>query len=244
MDSALVAERLTQWMKTKVEEAGGRGVVFGLSGGVDSAVVAALARRAFGENILGIIMPCKSSVQDMLDAQLVSQALSIPYIMLELDDAYGLLVGQYEAFLKLEDEEEAKRVKANIKPRLRMLTLYYFAQAKKYLVLGTTNRCELETGYFTKYGDAGVDLMPIAGLVKWQVRELARYLQVPESIIEKVPTAGLYEDQTDEGEMGISYHELDHYLLTGEASPQVLARIREMNRVSAHKRALPPIGEF
>lgn len=228
----------------KVKEAGCHGVVFGLSGGIDSAVVGGLACRAFGNNVLGIIMPCKSSVQDLLDAQLVAQKLSIPCIMVELDNAYQLLVGQYEAFYKLEDEEKAREVKANIKPRLRMTTLYYFAQAHKYLVLGTSNRDELEVGYFTKYGDAGVDLMPIGGLLKWQVRELARYLGVPESIIEKPPSAGLYENQTDEAEMGLTYEELDHYLLTGQGSKETIRKIQRMHHLSEHKRNLPPIGEF
>jgi NAD+ synthase len=244
LDSVQIADRLTQWLESKVQGAGARGVVFGLSGGVDSAVVGALACRACGDNVLGIIMPCESSVQDMLDGQLVARALSIPYIMVELDDAYQLLARQYEAFLKLEDEEQARRTKANIKPRLRMTTLYYFAQARGYLVLGCSNRSELTTGYFTKYGDGGVDLMPIGGLVKHQVWDLARHLGVPDSVIAKAPSAGLYEEQTDEDEMGFSYGELDSYLLTGEASEEVSRKIEKMRRVSEHKRHLPPIGEF
>lgn len=244
LDSGLVVDQLTRWLITKVKEAGARGAVFGLSGGIDSAVVGALARRAFGDDILGIIMPCKSSVQDILDAQLVAQELAIPSIMVELDDAYQLLVGQYEAFIKLEDEKKAQRVKANIKPRLRMITLYYFAQARNYLVLGTGNLDELTVGYFTKYGDGGVDLMPIGGLAKGQVKELARYLGVPKSIIEKAPSAGLYEGQTDEAEIGLTYEELDRYLLYGEATEEVACKVQSMERASEHKRRLPPVGEF
>lgn len=244
MDCAAVSECLVEWMRTRVGEAGARGVVFGLSGGVDSAVVGALARRAFGDQLLAIIMPCQSALQDILDARAVAEALSLPAIMVELDDAYSLLVGQYEAFQRVEDPALARQVRGNIKPRLRMITLYYFAQARGYLVAGTGNRSELEVGYFTKHGDGGVDLLPIGGLVKWQVRELAAYLGVPRSIIDKPPTAGLYAGQTDEEEMGVTYRDLDAYLEGKAVGPEVAARIEAMRRASAHKRALPPIGEF
>ncbi|ADI01518.1 MULTISPECIES: NAD(+) synthase [Syntrophothermus] len=240
----MVVDLLTEWLKTRVQEAGAQGVVFGLSGGIDSAVVGALSRRAFGDDVLGIIMPCQSSVQDMLDAKLVADELSIPCIMVELDDAYQLLLGQYEAFVKIGNEEKARQVKGNIKPRLRMITLYYFAQALGYLVVGTSNRDELEVGYFTKYGDGGVDLMPIGALVKSQVRELAKFLGVPECIINKVPSAGLYENQTDEAEMGIRYEDLDRYLLTGEGTDEIVRKIRTMQKLSEHKRRLPPIPEL
>ena len=133
---------------------------------------------------------------------------------------------------------------ANIKPRLRMITLYYYAQQKNYLVLGTTNRTELTIGYFTKHGDGGSDLLPLGGLVKWQVRELARYLEVPEVVIDKPPSAGLWEGQTDEGEIGLSYEELDRFILTGQGSDQVKNRVENLYRSSLHKRQFPPIGVF
>jgi len=133
---------------------------------------------------------------------------------------------------------------SNVKPRLRMTTLYYFGSVHSYLVLGTGNLSEYTIGYFTKHGDGGVDLMPIAGLVKAQVRELAAYLGVPQPIIDKPPSAGLWANQTDEAEMGLSYLELDHYIRTGEAQPNVKERVDRLAALSEHKKRLPPIPKL
>ena len=112
------------------------------------------------------------------------------------------------------------------------------------MVAGTGNRSEREVGYFTKYGDGGSDMLPIGGLVKTQVRELARYLRVPTIIIDKPPTAGLWENQTDEKEMGLTYEELDNYILTGQARPEVASKIDSMYKRSEHKRRMPIIFEM
>ena len=133
-------------------------------------------------------------------------------------------------------------VLANIKPRLRMTMLYYEGGLNKYLVVGTSNKSELVIGYYTKYGDGGVDIEPIGNLVKSQVLELARYLQIPEIIINKTPTAGLWEGQTDELEMGVTYRELDHYILNGCASDSAKSRIEKLIKVSEHKRHMPPVA--
>ena len=132
-------------------------------------------------------------------------------------------------------------VNANLKARLRMSTLYAVAQTENFLVCGTSNRSEYETGYFTKYGDSASDLWPLADLFKTEVRAAAKVLDVPERIIDKAPTAGLWEGQTDEGEMGFSYDELDRYLLTGRAETKVRDRIEELRRHSEHKRRPVPV---
>ena len=138
------------------------------------------------------------------------------------------------------DPDRLRVVQANIKPRLRMLTLYHAAGLRGYLVLGTDNRAEVYTGYFTKYGDGGADLLPLADLVKGEVRALGRYLGLPEAILQRTPSAGLWADQSDEAEMGLSYEALDRYLLTGEGDPEVVARIEALHRATEHKRRLPP----
>jgi len=122
-----------------------------------------------------------------------------------------------------------------------MLTLYYVANQLKYMVAGAGNRSELAVGYFTKYGDGGVDILPLGNLVKGEVRELASFLGIPQSIIDKPPSAGLWEGQTDEGEMGFSYDELDRYLFAGDASDKVREKIESMIAANEHKRSLPPI---
>jgi NAD+ synthase len=133
---------------------------------------------------------------------------------------------------------------ANVKPRLRMTALYFIANSMNYLVAGTGNRSEITLGYYTKYGDGGVDVLPIGGLVKSEVRSLARDLGVPESVITKAPTAGLWVGQTDEAEMGFTYDTLEQYLQHGaSAVPAAVAeRIEKLRKVSAHKRELPPIA--
>lgn len=228
-----ICEDLTCWLKEKVNNAGCKGVVFGLSGGIDSAVVAALAKRAFQDNCLGIIMPAHSNPQDEEHARLVADALGVKTIKVDLSEVFNKMI---EA---VNDDNSNKLATANIKPRLRMTTLYYFAQKNNYLVCGTGNKSELTIGYFTKHGDSGVDLLPIADFVKGEVRELARYLNVPEIIITKPPSAGLWENQTDESEMGFSYKELDNYIKTGEADEKLKEKIDRMNRLSEHKRRMP-----
>ncbi|MGE5589083.1 MAG: NAD(+) synthase [Bacillota bacterium] len=239
---SLVAERcdrLVTWLRQQAAEAGVEGAVVGLSGGIDSAVVAGLCRRAFGEKVLGVIMPCHSDPQDAEHARLLADAFGIEARTVVLDDVYD----QFLALLSLSGKGEPPRLAvANLKPRLRMITLYYHANSLGYLVVGTGNKSEATVGYFTKYGDGGVDLLPIGNLVKQEVRELADHLGVPQPILDKPPSAGLWGGQTDETEMGITYEVLDRYILTGEAPPPVAQRIQEMNRRSEHKRRLPPAG--
>ncbi len=237
-----LAEKLTSWIRDEVTARGCLGVVIGMSGGVDSSVVAVLCKRAFPENTMGVMMPCHSNPDDKAHAQTVADKFDIPTVEVALDSIYEAFITKLPEF---KDNPELKHLaQANLKPRLRMVTLYYIANQLKYMVVGSGNRSEATIGYFTKYGDGGVDIMPLGNLVKSQVRELARYLGVPAPIIDKPPSAGLWEGQTDEAEMGISYEALDRFILTGEASEEVRIKIEKMMDSSAHKRSLPPLPEF
>jgi NAD+ synthase len=229
-----LAGQISLWIKQQVQAAGAKGIVLGISGGLDSAVVAALAKMAVGNNMLSILMPCHSSPDASYHAKLVADAFSIPTATVDLTTVY-------DQFLKVLPEEEGMAV-ANLRPRLRMSTLYYFAQARGYLVAGTGNKSEVMTGYFTKWGDSGVDMLPIADLYKTEVRELAKELSIPDEIITKAPTADLWAGQTDEHELGITYQELDQILVALETGvlnghdPNKIEHVRKLVHVSQHKR--------
>lgn len=242
MDTEQLVEKLTAWIREKVVAAGGKGVVVGMSGGLDSSVLAVLCHRAFPQNMFGVIMPCYSSREEGEHALAVATKFSIPTKMVILDTVLDAL------FKALPDErvepDVSRLAKGNLKARLRMLTLYYFANQNKYMVAGASNRSELSVGYFTKYGDGGVDILPLGNLVKGQVKELASFLGIPQQIIDKPPSAGLWQGQTDEGELGLSYEELDRYLVTGKASNELRERIESMIAASSHKRQPPPVANF
>lgn len=238
MNTRDICTYLTNWLKDKVTSAGANGVVLGISGGIDSAVVAGIASKAFPKDTLGLILPCYSHPQDMEHAKLVIDRFQIEYKEIILDKVYD----QFVMAMGATDKDPRSLPMANIKPRLRMITLYHHAADRNYLVLGTGNKSELTVGYFTKYGDSGVDLLPIGSLVKSQVVDLAKHLDVPTEIIEKPPTAGLWEGQTDEKEMGISYNQLDNFILTGNGPIEIVERINKLNKNSQHKRELPPIA--
>ena len=235
-------EKLAGWICDQVNRARCRGVVFGLSGGVDSSVIAVLCKRAIPDNVLAVIMPCYSSNADIEDALLISDQFQIPTITINLNKVYSELLNSFPKSMSNSDTQKIAEV--NIKPRLRMTTLYYFANKLTYLVVGTSNRSEIAIGYCTKYGDSGVDIRPLGNLLKGEVRDLARHLDIPDKIIEKPPTAGLWEGQTDEGEMGITYEQLDHYLQCGQADEQLMQKIDSLNIASSHKRMIPPSPPF
>jgi NAD+ synthase len=235
-----LADQIAEWIASYVRSAKAEGVVLGLSGGIDSAVVSGLCARSLGaDKVLGLIMPCHSLPEDVADAELVAKTWGIAFETHDLSELYD----NYVALLP----EGNVLAKANLKPRLRMITLYYRAASLGRLVVGTGNRSELMVGYYTKYGDGGVDLLPIAGLFKGQVRELARQIGVPERIIERPPSAGLWAGQTDEEELGITYEDLDRTLAaiasgqTSDIEGPLLDRVQRMIAVSEHKRGLPPI---
>jgi NAD+ synthase len=235
-----LAAHLVDWIRREVTDGGGGGAVFGLSGGIDSAVVAALAKQAFPHHTLGVVMPCHSLPQDADDAQLVAHHFDVPACTIDLAPVYDLLLAKLGTCQT--DLLGSQMATANLKPRLRMTTLYAFANQLGYRVLGTGNRSEIAVGYYTKYGDGGADLLPLGELVKTEVRQLAAYLDVPRRIIDKPPSAGLWADQTDEAEMGLTYEELDAYLLTSQASPAVKAKVDALHAASQHKRELPRVA--
>ena len=230
-----LVEKICSWFREVVNQAKAEGVVIGLSGGIDSSVVACLAKKALGEKVLGVIMPCYSSAVDEDYARLIAKMLKIKIKRVSLNSIYDSILGVLPGGKKM--------ALANLKPRLRMLILYYFANSLNYLVAGTGNKSEVLIGYFTKYGDGGCDILPLGDLLKTEVRELAKELRIPREIIERVPSAGLWENQTDEGEIGITYEELDGIIMAIESnqkssiSPGILARVEELMRASVHKRS-------
>lgn len=232
-----LAIKIEEWLREQINESGARGFVVGLSGGIDSAVTAALCQNVCAETTLGVIMPCHSNSQDAEHAELLAKSIGIEYITVNLNETFEKMV----RLLTGEDYNPDKKdmTIANIKPRLRMTTLYWHAARRQSLVVGTGNRSEITVGYFTKYGDGGADLLPIANLVKKEVVELAKHLAVPTPIIDKPPSAGLWAEQSDEQEMGITYKELDRYILTGQADDRVKNIVDTLALNSMHKKNMP-----
>ncbi|MFN2241297.1 MAG: NAD+ synthase [Anaerolineae bacterium] len=231
--------KIAAWLRRFAAAAGARGYVVGLSGGIDSACTAVLCQRAVGEQVLGVLMPCGGSAEDAEMAQLLANTFEIAIVTVELATVYDALVSALPP-------GTSDLARANIKPRLRMTTLYALAHTRGYLVAGTGNKSEIAVGYFTKYGDGGVDMEPLGELYKTQVRLLARKLGIPQPIIDRPPSAGLWEGQTDEDEMGITYEDLDTTLAaieaghTADMDPVLLGQVQRMIVQSAHKRAAPP----
>jgi len=243
---------ITAFLRRQVEAAGAKGLVVGVSGGLDSAVVASLAVRALGKDrVHAIMLPAPDSqAQDAEHARLACRAVGIEPVLHDIGPIVEGLVAS------LGKQPEA-RIRGNAKARARMLLLYAEAQARGDLVCGTGNKSELLTGYFTKHGDGGVDLQPIGDLYKTQVRALARHLDVPPAIITKPPSAGLYAGQTDEGDMGLSYEELDAVLRGMELNLDLavisrktglplatVEKVEGMVRKTEHKRRLPIIPKL
>lgn len=238
---AALVDDIPHWIRHQVKMAGAKGVVLGMSGGLDSSVTAVLCKQALGDAVRALILPCHSDPVDQAHALLVARAFDISTETIDLSPAFDLLVGLLPPGGQVSV--------ANLKPRLRMIALYYYANELDLLVVGAGNRSEILTGYFTKHGDGAVDLLPLGGLLKTEVREVAKALGIPAEIMQKPPSAGLWQGQTDEGEMRVSYEDLDRALATLQGAEtdrpgdEVIERVRRMVSSSHHKRTSIPTYE-
>ena len=231
-DYAVELEKRVTFIRNILEESHADGIIFGNSGGKDSALAGILCKKAC-DNTLGVLMPCQSKrnyEEDTVDALEVAKKFGIETITVDLTD----IKNQFEKALA--PWEPTGKALSNINPRLRMTTLYALGQTRNMLVCGTGNRSEIYMGYFTKWGDGAFDFNPIGDLTVGETYEFLEFLGAPEAIMTKAPSAALFEGQTDEQEMGITYKEIDNYILTGEATPEGLAIIRRYHDTSEHKR--------
>lgn len=222
------------FVKNILKESGATGIVFGNSGGKDSVLVGIICKKAC-DRTLGIMMPCSSVrnySEDISDAKLVSEQFEIESRLIDLGPSLAAAKKAVSEAGELSD-----MAASNIAPRLRMTALYAVAQSEGRLVAATSNRSELFMGYFTKWGDGAGDFNPIADLTVTEIYEFLEYLKVPKELISKPPSGGLFEGQTDESEMGVTYAEIDNYLLHNIApAPAKMEIINRFNQRTEHKR--------
>jgi NAD+ synthase len=238
-------ERIIDFIKQKVKEAGAKGAVIGISGGIDSAVAAVLAKKALGKKILCLSLPFSKKNPFKKNVSALERSLKIKIAEKPIEEMFKAIEKRLPKGPDL--------ARGNIQSRIRMVILYHYAGINNYLVLGTTNRSEMEIGYFTKYGDGGVDMEPIADIYKTDLYPIAKRIGVPKEILGAIPTAGLWAGQTDEKELGLSYFQLDTILkllsqefskeeisfLTG-LSKRSVEKIEKRRSANAHKLSLPP----
>lgn len=251
LDLNVETERILGFIREYLAASGFQKLIIGLSGGVDSAVSAALAVRALGkENVIAVLLPYKSSHPDSLaDAETLAQQLQIEYHVVEI-------TAMTDAYFETYEPQATPLRRGNWMARTRMCVLFDLSAKYRALVLGTSNRTELLVGYFTQFGDSACALEPIGHLYKTEVWQLARLLNIPAKIVDKVPTADLWQGQSDEADLGMRYPELDEILYTlteldinADASENMqfpkekYARVEKLIRNSAFKRQLPPVLE-
>ena len=240
-------DNVAEWMKDYVAKAGVKGFVIGLSGGIDSSVIAWLAVQAVGkENVIGVSLPCQTRKDMKTDARKLAENLGIRFETIELRSSVGYLSDG----VIMTGTDVNPLVLANIKARLRMTALYAMAGANNYIVVGTGNLSELMVGYFTKFGDGGVDMEPLGNYYKTEVYKMAELMpEIPNSVKTKAPSADLWDGQTDEEELGMSYAELDKilYALLNPNSSKLdkfdiekITKVENMIRASVHKNNVPP----
>ena len=235
------AERAINWIKEYVKQTGAKGVIIGNSGGKDSATVLAMAVKAIGkENVLAVSMPCHSISHDFEDAKLVADTFGVKFLKVDLTNTYNEMEKEIQSTL---GQELSKEATINMKPRLRMTTLYGIAQSLGYLVIGTGNLCEAMVGYTTKWGDSSYDFNPIGNFTVNEVLEIGKYLGVPDKILSKAPNDGL-GGQTDEEKLGIKYSEIEEMIETGNTNEEAKKKILQKFETSKHKREKVPIYTF
>ena len=225
-----------EFIRRVVESAGADGVVYGNSGGKDSALTGILCKMACADTV-GLIMPCgtkRNYKSDKDDAETIAKQFDIAKRVIDLSAVKADFISALKGNTRFNDS-----VFANIAPRLRMIALYAVAANENRLVAGTGNLSERYMGYFTKWGDGAYDFNPIADLTVTEIYEFLRYLNVPDSLINKAPSAGLFDDQTDEGEMGVSYQNIDGFLLAGAVNERDRVIMEKYHRASEHKRKMP-----
>ena len=247
MNHKYVAERLISWLQTQVQVSNSKGLLVGISGGVDSAVVANLIKLACPNSSLGVIIPIHSSKSSLDDANLLIHQCNIQSITVDLSEEHQFILNKSMNAIKklnLFKYDYLKITDANLRARLRMSTLYSIANNLGYMVVGTDNADETYTGYFTKFGDGAVDIMPLKKILKKDVYEIGKVLGVPETILKKAPSADLWENQTDESEMGVSYESIEKYISGEQVSEKDEKIILSLHKKSEHKRNLPPYFEF
>lgn len=233
-------KEIEKFLKNYLEKSGCDSYVLGISGGVDSSLVAAIARKAVGKDKLFCYsLPIHSHADDEKDAKRLADQIDINLKVVNLSNVFD------EYIDALDGHDFSRLTRSNLKVRMRMVSLFAFAQEHKGLVLGTDNADESYVGYFTKYGDGAVDLLPIVHLTKAEVREAAKLYGVSDDLANRIPTAGLFEGQTDEKEMGVKYDDLDAYLLGKEVPEDIKKRIEHLHKASEHKRVpIPSMHEF
>lgn len=249
-DYQAIKEKITSFIDRKMQEAGASGAVIGLSGGIDSGLTAYLTVEALGaDKVLGLLLPEKgiTSEKDIDDALEVVRLLGIEHKTIDISEVLNSFSSAIPGF-----DKNNLLACGNLKARTRMCLLYYHANIMRRMVVGTGNKTELMLGYFTKYGDGGVDIEPVGGLYKTQVRALSRYMGVPDRIIEKTPTAGLWPGQTDEGELGVTYDEADKILMMlvdekkdisvikKKFPAPLVDRLAALMKANFHKKLAPP----
>ena len=231
---------IEDFLKKYLEESHCKAYVLGLSGGVDSSLVAAIARKAVGKDkLFCYALDIESNPADVEDAKKVANELDLNLEIINLSKTY------HSYLQDLNGDNFIRLTKSNLKVRMRMVALFAFAQEKSGLVLGTDNMDEKYVGYFTKYGDGAADVLPIVYLTKSEVIEAAKLYGLSSLLANRTPSAGLFEGQTDETEMGVKYADLDNYLLGGKVEKSVEERIEYLHKISEHKRnPIPTPKEF
>jgi len=245
-------EILRVFITERIKNAKANGAVIGLSGGIDSAVTVKLCADALGsDKVLALILPERdSNPQDVRDAKEFARSINVEHEIIDIDKSVAV-------FSSAINNKVDRKALGNIKARSRMIVLYHFANTLGRLVVGTGNKSELLVGYFTKYGDGGADILPLGDLYKIQVYELAKSMGIPEKLIQKVPSAGLWKGQTDEGELKMSYAEMDKILhgfemgltpkeisMNAKSPLKEVLKVQELVHRSAHKRKLPQIPKL